>query len=90
MIKPSPVDDFITIALLAVVMTFLIADCGGLSSTDQTALKQAAQLNAMSYSYLDASSAAAALERGAYCADWGIARRNSVSIVDAGIACESP
>lgn len=67
-----------------------LAGCGGMSQADQSAVKQAAQLNAMSYSYLDASSAPAALERAAYCADWGIANRNSIVLPDSGIACAAP
>ena len=55
-----------------------------------TAVKQGAQLNAMSYAELDASTPAAALERAAYCSEWGIANRNGFVVVDAGIGCSAP
>ena len=67
----------------------VLAACGGLAQVDQTALQQAANLNAAAYRRLmlaDAG-AASALERAAYCDTAGIARRNKVPLFDAGIAC---
>jgi hypothetical protein len=76
---------------LGLAAALIAVSCGGgLSPTDVTAVKQGAQLNAMSYAELDASTPAAALERAAYCSEWGIANRNGFVVVDAGIGCSAP
>jgi hypothetical protein len=79
-------------ALLVVAATTLVLalvdGCGsGLSPNDLDAVKQSATLNAMAYRYEDAATPSAALERAAYCADWGIANRNHLSLPDSGIQC---
>jgi hypothetical protein len=62
--------------------------CGGLSNDDAASLRHATILNGMAYSHEDATTPAAALERGAFCSTAAVMRRQKLDVPDAGIACE--
>jgi hypothetical protein len=81
---PHPAEVAADLALLGM----LLCACGStLSDANKRDLQTAARLNGMAYSYQDAATPAAALERGAYCATAAVLRDQGLPAYDAGIPC---
>lgn len=77
--------------IFAALIAFLFS-CGGLSAIDAEGLRRSMTLDRMAYAHEDAATPAAALMRGAYCSDRGVARRHRLPVPEAGadIDCDGP
>lgn len=75
---------------LAISAVACAACSAAVPSTVQTDLSNASRLDGMAYGYQDAATPAAALMRGAYCANAAAMRDLNLAIPDAGIVCMPP
>jgi hypothetical protein len=72
---------------MLVTLLFATGCTAHLVSTTRTNLVNAAHLTEASYHYLDAGSAPAALERGAFCSINAVLRDEKLGPLDSGIVC---
>ena len=73
---------------MKVAAFLLLASCGGISGVDQMAVRQNAALNLAAMDRADGGERA--LNRAAWCADVGIAKRNAFALPDGGPSCDGP
>jgi hypothetical protein len=74
-------------ALLVVEFTWMLGCGSSLAPTSKANLTNAARLTERAYFYQDASSAAGALDRGAFCSIQAVLRDEKLGQIDSGVNC---